>query len=175
MYSVVESITLTHADVLYVAGQITRDLRTWHEIYPKLISADRVLGLNDAVTTFLANDAITKLGFSVVDPSQQHLVLHELRYEISHTGSGPRVGRGGAASSAVSVPATATMTPWVVWSQRMRNLPVAQQCQVLEGTGWSLPGTHTFNGRYVNGQWISGPTYSSGQLSAESQQFRTRG
>jgi hypothetical protein len=25
MYSVVESITLTHADVLYFAGQITRD------------------------------------------------------------------------------------------------------------------------------------------------------
>jgi hypothetical protein len=174
MYSIVETITVTHADVLYVAGQITRDLRVWNQIYPKLVSADRVLSLNDAVNTFLSNDAVTQIGFSVVDPGQQHLVLHELRYEISYTGSGARTGRGGAASAAVQVPATARMTPWVAWSQTMLRLSVEQQRRVLEGTDWSLPGTHSFNGRYVGGHWTSGATYSSGVLSAESQQYRAR-
>lgn len=174
MLSIVETITVTHADVLYVSAQITRDLRKWHEIYPKLVSADRVLSLNDAVNTFLSNDAVSRIGFSVEDPGQQHLVLHELRYEISYTGSGPRTGRGGAASSPVRVPATATMTPWVVWSRTMLSLSAAEQRRVLEGTGWSLPGTHTFNARYEGGRWTSGPIYSSGVLSAESQQYRAR-
>lgn len=174
MYSIVETITVTHAEVLYVAGQITRDLRVWNQIYPKLVSADRMLSLNDAVNTFLSNDAVARIGFSVEDPGQQHLILHELRYEISYTGSGPRTGRGGAASTAVRVPATAKMTPWVVWSQTMLRLPVEQQRRVLEGTGWSVPGTHTFNGRYVGGHWSGGPIYSAGVLSAESQQYRAR-
>jgi hypothetical protein len=174
MFSIVETITVTHADVLYVSGQITRDLRKWHEIYPKLVSADRVLSLNDAMTIFLSNDAVAQIGFSVEDPDQQHLVLHELRYEISYTGFGPRTGRGGAANAAAQVPATATMTPWVVWSRAMLSLSAEEQRSVLEGTGWSIPGTHTFNARYVGGHWTSGPTYSSGVLSAESQQYRAR-
>lgn len=174
MISIVETITVTHADVLFVAGQITRDLRVWNQIYPKLVGADRVLSLNDAVNTFLSNDAVAHIGFSIEDPRQQHLILHELRYEISYTGSGPRTGRGGAASAAVRVPATARMTPWVAWSHTMLSLSAEEQRRVLEGTGWSLPGTHTFNGRYVGGHWTSGAIYSSGVLSAESQQYRAR-
>lgn len=174
MFSIVETITVTHADVLHVAGQITRDLRVWNQIYPKLVSADRVLNLNDAMNTFLSNDAVSRIGFSIEDPGQQHLILHELRYEISYTGSGPRTGRGGAASAAVRVPATAKMTAWVAWSQTMLKLSTEQQRHVLEGTGWSLPGTRSFNGRYVGGDWTSGPVYSSGVLSAEAQQYRAR-
>jgi hypothetical protein len=175
MFSVVETITVTHADVLYVGQQITRDLQVWNEIYPALVSAGRVLSLNDAVNTFLSNDAVARIGFSIEDPHQQHLILHELRYEISYTGAGPRTGRGGAASSAVRVPATARMTAWVAWSRTMLSLSPEEQRRVLEGTGWSLPGTRTFNGRYVDGHWTSGRIYSSGLLSAESQQYRARG
>jgi hypothetical protein len=174
MFSVVESITVTHADVLYVSAQINRDLRRWHEIYPRLVSAHKVLSLHDSVMTFLSNDAVSQIGFAVEDPGQQHLVLHELRYEISYTGSGPRTGRGGAASAPVRVPATAEMTAWVMWSRTMLSLSAAEQRKVLEGTDWSLPGANPFNGRYVGGQWTSGPIYSSGLLSAQSQQYRAR-
>ena len=173
-FSVVESITIAHADVLYVAQQITRDLQVWRKLYPSLVSEDRVFDLNDAVTTLLANDAVTRIGFSVQDPGQQNLVLHELRYEISYTGSGSRTGRGGASSAAVRIPSTATMTPWVVWSKTMLGLSRELQRRVLEGTGWSLPGTRSFNGRYSGGQWTGGPVYSSGALAAESQQYRVR-
>ena len=167
------SLTVTHVDVLHIAQQIKRDLQEFRRIYPKLIDADRVLDLHDAMVTFLSNDAVTRIGFSIVDSAQQNLVLHELRYEISYSGIGPRVGVGGARIDAIHVPGTANMMPWVAWSPTMMALSSIEQSRIVQGTGWPVPGNGTFNGRY-EGTWSSRGLYSSGALAAESQEFRGR-
>ena len=66
------------------------------------------------------------------------------------------------------------MTPWVLWSPTMMALSASEQQRVLQGTGWSIPGTGKFKGRYSEGSWSSRGIYSSGVLAAESQEFRTR-
>jgi len=168
------SLTVTHVDVLHVAQQIKRDLQEFRRIYPQLIDADRVLDLHDAVVTFLSNDAVTSIGFAIIDPAQQDLILHELRYDINYKGSGPRIGLGGARINSVRIPTTAKMNTWVSWSSTMRALPTSEQRKILQGTGWALPGTGKFTGRYSEGSWSQRGIYSSGILAAESQEFRTR-
>ena len=135
------SVTVTHVDVLHVAQQIKRDLQEFRKIYPQLVDADRVLDLHDAAVTFLSNDAVTRLGFSIADSAQRDLILHELRYDINYTGSGPRIGLGGAALRSVRTPKTARMTAWVVWSSTMLALSYAEQRNILQGTGWGMPGS----------------------------------
>ncbi|RCG28242.1 hypothetical protein DQ384_24225 [Sphaerisporangium album] len=166
------SLTVTHVDVLYVVQQIKRDLQEFRAAYPALLSADRILDLHDAMVTFIMNDAITRVSFTIEDPAQEHLVLHELRYDISYTGTGPRVGLGGAKVRPVRVPPTARMTPFVVWSPTMRALPPDRQRRILQGTGWPPPGTSAFRARYSDGSWVGRSVYSSGVLAAESQEFR---
>lgn len=168
------SVTVTHVDVLHVAQQIKRDLQEFRRLYPQQVDADRVLDLHDAMVTFLSNDAVTRIGFSLVDVTKRDLVLHELRYEISYTGSGPRVGLGGASMTRVNVPRTAKLTSWVQWSATMMGLSLTEQRRIIEGTNWSLPGTGKFCGRYDEGTWAGRGVYSSGVLAAESQEFRRR-
>jgi len=166
------SLTVTHLDVLHVAQQIKRDLEVLHDVYPSLLKLRRVLSLHDAITTFLINDAITRVAFAVEDPRQNHLILHELRYNISYTGSGDRIGLGGTTVRRVNTPPTARMTPYVTWSPTMLGLSVAQQQQVIEGTPWGLPGTSRFRGRYGDGTVIGRAVYSSGVLAAEAEEYR---
>jgi hypothetical protein len=167
------SITVTHVDVLHVAQQIKRDLQALRHAYPALIDADRVLDLHDAIVTFLSNDAINSLGFSVFDPRKDNLVLHELRYNINYNGSGPRIGLGGATVSPVRISRTAQMRAWVAWSSTMRALTTDRQRQILQGTGWGFPGTSAFRGRYSSGSWTPRTIYSSGMLAAEAQEYRS--
>ena len=168
------SVTVTHVDVLHVAQQIKRDLQQLRKGYPRLVDADLILDLHDAVVTFLSNDAVSQLGFSVVDPVQQNLILHELRYNISYTGTGPRVGLGGAEIIPVQIPRTAQMTAWVAWSPTMLALTTSEQRTILNGTGWALPGAGKLSGRYSPGSWAGRGIYSSGVLAAESQEFRRK-
>ena len=171
--SFVQTITVTHVDVLHVTQQIKRDLQALMYAYPSLINANQVLDWHDAIVTFLANDAASSLGFSIFDPAENNLVLHELRYNIGYSGTGPRIGLGGAAITPIRISRTAKMSPWVVWSSTMLALTIAKQRQIVQGTGWELPGTRTFRGRYSSGAWKSRSTYSSGMLAAEAQEYRS--
>jgi hypothetical protein len=164
-------LTVTQADVLYVAQQIKRDLMALKSCYPGLLSADRILELHDALGTFLINDAVREVGYSVYDPLQSNLVYHELKYSISYSGSGGRVGLGGAQISRVDIPASSQFKPWVNWSARMLGLSPSEQRQVVAGTGWGIPGSHYFH-RQHRGSWTDRATYASGPLSAQAQEHR---
>lgn len=148
------SLTVQHHDILYVAGKITRDLYALRRAYPKLIDDKRVLDINDALMVFLANDAVTRIGFSIVDPARGSLVLHELRYEINYSGSRKAAAAGETRINAIEIPETAAMKAWVQWSSQMLALSVDQQRRIVQGTGWELPGTRVFAGRYSAGSQL---------------------
>ncbi len=165
------TLAVTQADVLYVSHQITADLKQLAACYPRLLDADEILRLNTATGIFMLNDAAECLGFSVEDPHDNSLVYHELRYDISYSGSGGRMGLGGATLSSLRIPPTAKFTPWVRWSQFMLSQSPSEQRRIIQGTGWGLPGSSTFRPRY-QGSWTTRPTYGSGLLEAKSSEYR---
>ena len=171
--SVVNSYTLTvtQADVLYVSHQITADLKKLAACYPRLLDSDEILRLNTAMGIFMLNDAVSRLGFSVEDPRDASLVYHELRYDIAYTGTGGRMGLGGGKLNPVWIPASAKFTPWVLWSTFMKGLPPSAQRQIVEGTGWNVPGSNPFTPKY-SVDWTNRATYGSGALEAKSREYR---
>jgi hypothetical protein len=167
------SFTVTHADVLYVAQQIARDLRAFRRAYPTLLSDQKVLDYHDAACTLLVNDAARTIAYTVYVPAQQNLVLHELRYEISYRSTPvARHGVGGVDVAPLVLPPGATFISWVRWSPRFENLSGMEQDQVLSGTGFGRPGSGSFLPRYVGGQTNNGVRYESGILSAQREEFR---
>ncbi|MEU0792752.1 hypothetical protein ABZ342_21990 [Amycolatopsis sp. NPDC005961] len=175
------SLTVTQADVLYVSQQIKRDLGAMQQSYPRIVSWERINTLDLSFSTFLINDAVNTIGLSIEDPAQEHEVFHELRYAISYTGDGSRMGIGGRAITPVPVPSSARLTAWVRWSKHMRELPIDKQRQIIQGTLWGLPsvpgqgGGRTFVGKYSGGQHTGYGTYASGPLSAQAEEYRWRG
>jgi hypothetical protein len=148
------SLTVRHSDILYVARKITRDLHALRRAYPNLIDDIRILDINDALMVFLANDAVTRIGFSIVDSARESLVLHELRYEVNYSGPRTAAAEGETRINAVRIPETAAMKVWVQWSPQMLALSLSQQRQIVQGTGWELPGTRVFIGRYSAGSQL---------------------
>lgn len=175
MTSQVLTVTVTHNDVLYVVQQIKRDLLALSAVYPALLSKDKVYTCHDEACTFLMNNAVTCLWYTIEDPSNSHRVYHQLRYEISYSGNGARVGLGGAALSAQQLPSTAVFSQAVNWSATMCALPVAKQEEIVEGTQWSIPGTTgTIDFTYVGGAWQDRGEYASGVLAARVHEYKGR-
>lgn len=170
----VVSVAITQVDVLYVSQQIKRDLNALRDCYPGLLSDRWINDLDIAVGTFLFNDAISSLGFSVIDPADDDLVYHELRYVIEYSGEGSRTGMGGRSLAPVQIPRRVALTPWVVWSQSMLSLPFDKQRLIVQGTGWGAPGSDLFRGRYRNDDFLFHATYASGPLAAQAQEYRNR-
>lgn len=168
------AFTVEQVDVLYLAKQIYLDLRSLNKAYPKIIPSEYVYSLFDACSDFLANYAVKRIGFSIIDPKDNDLVYHELRYKVLYGGevtvinpNKGRRGRGGIAIDAVWVPKTATFTAWVVWSSHMLNLSRIKQKNIVSGTDWSIPGEGSkFRGNYQGGNWSSIGSYASGNIGA---------
>ena len=163
-----------------MAQQVNLDLQSLSRAYPNILSMTRATNLFNACTTFLANYAVKRMGFSIHDPNQSSFVYHELRYEVLYGGdvaainpSGGRIGRGGIPIEAIWVPKTARFTPWVIWSSHMLSLPKHKQRQIVSGTGWSIPGEgSSFGGSYQGGNWSSIGSYASGNIGATGTQYR---
>jgi hypothetical protein len=165
------TLTFTKSDVLYVNNQITKDLRSLSASYPSLISSDRILDLSIAMATFISNDAVGRLGFSIYDPADQNLVYHELRYRIFYGAAVARSGDGGRDFTRVSIPSTAKFKPWVGFTQKFCQAPLSKQRDVVAGTGWGLPGSSTFKGRYTGGVLSPRSEYRSGILGASMEEY----
>jgi len=160
----VQTITVTQSDVLYVAQQIQRDLRRFHEVYPNFLSMQEVLDLQDSVTTFLINDAVSRFGVSILDPgTTPNTVYHELRYDVTYADPGPRFGTGGQPVARRCVPPQCVLRAWVNWSIRMQRLDPHKQAQIVADTLWTPPGaTPPLELKYAGnhhprGQFGSGP------------------
>lgn len=151
------TLSVTHADTLYIAQRIKRDLVVLSQAYPEFIDMEQVLHLYDAIVVFLMNDAVTRIGFSIKDPDQSDRVLYELRYEISYAAAARGEGAAGnvqvpgaidaSVILSVRMPSRARMTPWVVWSASMLARSPANQRQILQGTGWEAPGSSASKNR----------------------------
>lgn len=166
------AVAVNQADVLYVGQQINRDLIELSKAYPDKLPLEKAVRYFNSYTTFLLNAAITELGFSIYDPLARNLVYHEYRYEV-HYGSVTTGGQGGHRVARVWLPASATFTPWVAWSEEMLSLPEDHQEQIVAGTEWNIPSKNgTFNGRYDNGNWSSGGSYGRGSLEVAMKIFR---
>ena len=111
------------------------------------------------------------VGFAIMDPSDR-LVHHELRYTISHTGTGARTGMGGSEIRPITVPSGARLHAWVHWTTRMLSLPVEEQRQIVQGTSWGIPGAATFNGRYDGTTSSARAVYAAGPLAAQAEEIR---
>ena len=166
------SFTVEKVDVLYVAQQINMDLTALSKTYPKILAMDRAMNLFNAGVTFLANYAVSEIGYSVHDPNQKNLVYHELKYQLSYGGNVTRGGKGGRPISAVWVPSSAKFTPWVIWSSTMLRLSEYKQRQIVSGTNWNIPGKNgVFRGRYDGGNWKNGGDYRSGGIRASAREY----
>jgi hypothetical protein len=145
----VTTVAVRHADVMYVALQIKRDLIQLRKSYPELLSEQKLSELDIAVATFLLNDAVETMAFAVAGSDEQDpFIYHELRYNIKYSGAGPRTGIGGQAVPRVRIPAGARLIPWVIWSESMLGRSPQQQRLAVEGTGWGIPGTSPLYPRY---------------------------
>lgn len=175
MTSQVMTVTVTHSDVLYVVHQIKKDLLALSTAYPSLLDKDRVYKCHEEACTFIMNNAVTCFWYTIDDPAESRLVYHQLRYEISYAGDGPRTGLGGAAMEKQVLPPTAVFSEAVTWSPTMRALPVAKQKEILEGTKWGLPGTTgSVEFTYKQGNWQDRGRYASGALSAHAREYKGR-
>ncbi|MCL1475027.1 hypothetical protein [Argonema antarcticum] len=173
------SLSITGADVLYVGQQINLDLQALSKAYPKIISLDYAVKLFNSYTTFLINNAVSDIGFSLYDPANENLVYHEYRYkvvlgvDVRSVTKGNRLGTGGKPVETVWVPSSAAFTPWVIWSPTMLNLSKEQQRSIVSGTKWLIPGEgSTFKGKYEGGIWSSLGLYASGDLGVEGQVWK---
>jgi hypothetical protein len=164
----------THMNVLYVGQQINRDLWVLSTAYPNKLPMQQAMDLFNSYTTFLANNAIGWLGFSIHDPVKQNLVYHEYRYEVHYDGEVHAAGgTGGREVKKVALPGSAVFTPWVIWSDHMQHLSVREQELIVKGTGWNIPGRNgTFNGRYVDGEWVGLGNYQRGALRVGVTEYR---
>lgn len=156
------SVTVSQADVLYVAQEIRRDLLTLSAAYPGLVEPNNITDLHDAISTFLLNGAVSAIGFAVIDPSRSNVVLVELRYEIAYTASGNQIEPQSRTIRSLQIPPGAKLAPWVAWSQRMRELTHEQQQQIVAGTGWGVPrsATSAYEDRVMWTATLHLPTHS---------------
>jgi hypothetical protein len=171
--SYVQTLTVTHADVLYVNQQIKRDLMALRVTYPRLVS-ERTLNETDiSIGILLMNNAVKTVGFSIGSRRRREpFIYHELKYVIDYSGAGPRTGKGGRPLARSRAPFWALFYPWVHWSDSMLSLSQIEQQRILEGTTWGLPGQADFHPRYSAGQHEFRATYASGPLSARSSEYR---
>jgi hypothetical protein len=170
-----ETVVITGEDILYVAQQIKRDLKALSKAYPHIISLDYADDIHDSFTTFLANNAVSRLGFGIYDFAKDNLVYHEYRYKVLRGGEitdqtgGGKEGKGGQPVEKLVLPPTAIFTAWVNWSSDMRNMPEEQQKNIVENTGWLTPSQKNggFNQKYEGGEWTNSGLYASGQLGVD--------
>lgn len=175
-----ESYTVSQADVLYVAQQINSDLMALSQAYPNLLPIADAMSLFNSYSTFLNNAAISNLGFTVHDPPTGNLVYHEYRYEVLYGGDvrsvnpqGQPMGRGGRPVNRVWLPASAKFTSWLTWSNRMLQLSVYEQEQIVSGTGWDIPSRcSVFNRRFEGGSWSSLGFYGRGNIGTNVNEYR---
>jgi hypothetical protein len=177
MTSQVMTVTVSHADVLYVVQQMKKDLLVLSGMYPDLLSKDKAYTCHDDACTFIMNNAVTSLWYTIADPANSHLVYHQLQYEISHSGSGSRVGLGGADVGIQTLPSTARFIEAVTWSATMLALPHDKQEEITRGTQWSRsgrPGTSPgISFTYGTGTWQK-RKYASGALEAHVNEYKGR-
>lgn len=168
----VESYTISQADVLYVAQQINADLAALSQAYPHVLPTARAMNLFISYSTFLNNAAISDLGFTIHDPSRGNLVYHEYRYEILYGGdvrslnpTGQPMGRGGRPVNYVWLPTSVQFTPWLTWSNRMIQLSIPEQVQIVSGTEWVIPlYSATFHRWFDGGSWSNLGFYGRGNI-----------
>ncbi|CBN53560.1 MULTISPECIES: hypothetical protein [Kamptonema] len=173
------SISITGNDIIYVAQQVKRDLKSLSKAYPNLLSSDEADDLEDNFMTLLINNAVSDIGFSIYDPTNSNLVYHEYRYKVLLGGdvtsvtNGGRQGTGGKPVEAVWIPSSAVFTSWVIWSDTMSNLSKEQQRSIVSNTRWSIPGENSsFQRRYEGENWSSLGLYASGNLGVEVQVWK---
>ncbi|WKZ40025.1 MAG: hypothetical protein QY328_17340 [Anaerolineales bacterium] len=174
-----ESFAVEQVDVLYVAQQINLDLQSMSRTYPRLLSIDHAMNLFNSFVSFMANNAVKVMGFSIYDPKQDNKVYHELKYAILYGGDvqtvapqGGRGGTGGRSIESVWIPTTAEFISWVIWSDHMLTLPQEKQRLIVSGTGWNTPGINSFKGKYDGGHWYNTGNYYSGNIAAESKEYK---
>ena len=133
-----KTFTLEHMDVLYIAQQINSDLTALNKAYPETLTMDRAMSLFNSLTIFLANYAVSEIGYSVHDLDDNNLVYLEFQYHVVYDGIG-RGSKGGYPIEKTRIPHSAKFTVWVVWSSTMLELSESKQEQIVNGTGWSMP------------------------------------
>jgi hypothetical protein len=132
------AMQITQVDVLYVAQQINKDLTALSKAYPKILAMDRAMDLFNASVTFLANYAVSEMGYSVHHPNDNKLVYLDLQYQVARDGI-DKGNKGGYLIDKIQIPHFAKFTPWVVWSSTMFKLSEDEQKQIVSGTGWNMP------------------------------------
>lgn len=86
--------TVSQVDVLYVTQQMGRDLNSLSQAYPEYLKPNEVFQYQDSLTTFIINDAIDRVGFSILSVSAPYTVYHELRYQVGYGSFSSRAGVG---------------------------------------------------------------------------------
>jgi len=175
-----QTYVIGQADVLYVAQQVLNDLRALSQAYPRVLTNEAVMDLFNSITTFLYNDAISELGFTIHDPLKGNRVYHEYRYEILYGDAvlpfnpgGQAVGRGGKPVTSVYLPASAKFDPWVVWSAEMLGRSEWEQENIVSGTHWDIPSRcKPFTRRFEGGSWVEFGFYGRGYLGVKGSEFR---
>lgn len=163
--------TVSHADVLYVSQQMGRDLKAMKDSYPEYLNSDDVFSHQDSLTTLIVNDAIERVGFSIVALESPHAVFHELRYEVGYGAFSQRQGVGGGDVNRRWIPRPSRFQAWVVWSKAMLELPRQKQAQIVQATLWSPPGGASFRGTYSGGTVSDRARYQSGILFAQCREY----
>jgi hypothetical protein len=173
-----ETIVITGEDILYVAQQIKRDLKALSKAYPNLLNLDYADDIHDSFTTFLANNAVSGLGFGIYDSAKENLVYHEYRYKILRGDDVIKITNNETRMhdhppvKKLSLPDKAIFAPWVQWSSDMRKMSEVQQRNIVENTGWSIPSKATnFNQKYDGGEWTNLGISAKGQLGVDVDNF----
>lgn len=181
METIVEVETITETDVLYIGQQIHRDLQQIRKAYKSLVSEERVADLYDAILTFLIENAVDRIGFSIYDPNDENLVYHEWTYKVlrgevlPENLRGTQQGKGGQPVPPVSkLPHSAIFTSWITWSDDFIDRHLDEQKKVVDGTGWGVPGEGTtFKRRFRNAMDLNEQRfYVSGELGVQVQVYK---
>lgn len=145
-FSDTNTIVIVQGDVLFVANQINVDLQTIQLAYPDKVTIDEVMKLFTCYSSFMADYAVSQLGFCIYDPLDRNLVYCEYRYQVLYGGEVRNLNPDGRPIRMLHpllqhsyVPLSARFTPWVSWSKHMLGLSRDEQARIVSGSGWSLP------------------------------------
>lgn len=169
--------TVTQEDVLYVAYQVSEDLQAIQSIYPELLTIEEALQLNNSFIVFLHNQAITESGFCIYDSTARNLVYHEVCYHILYRSSvaHQRSSTVQRTFTKGKVPASATFTSWVIWSERMLHLQPSEQDAIVSETLWRAPyAGEKSMGRYGDGGLKEKGEHRSGFLKVNVREWKRR-
>lgn len=158
------SLTVSGADVVWVASQIRAELDQFQFLYPEFLTTSTIEEFTKAIRVFLKNDVISAAEIILGTPfgSNDYLSWDQRVFQFNHAERRGREAFGRHEPARRYVPEEAEAYSFMTFNSRMCQMSRSKQQQVLSGTRWSScsPGSGTKKISYLDSLERTGVAWS---------------